>query len=543
MNFLSSLRQFIRRHDLIPDNARVVVGVSGGPDSLALLHALHQLAPEHGWQLHAATLNHGLRPEAEAETHFVAELAAAWGLGCTVEQADVRALAAQPGVSLEEAARLARYAFLGRVAQRLGAPVIAVGHHADDQVETILMHLLRGSGLAGLRGMPPSVALGRLRLSSERIANPPPELPAHQPDSQSGGGSCDDVHLVRPLLAFTREEILAYCRAHDLEPRWDESNQDETFFRNRLRHGLIPQLKAINPNLTATLSRTAFALQGDYEALDARRRALWATLAREEPGRVRLALSPFRALLRGDQRALLRRAMAALRPKHRNISWEHTERVLDVLAAHPQRASGGPYTLTAGLEAWLSYDWLDVQEPDFIPGDVPQIEEPRPLTLPGELTLNPGWRLTARAVTWRPGEEAPWRRRSSPDVIWLPAEIPAPLLLRPRRPGDYMRPLGLGGDKTIKDLMNERRIPRAARPRWPLLTDAAGGILWLVGSRASELAQTSPDAGRAWEITLTGQVNHASIRHQGQEDAGGLALDGERPTEGAGGPGRSDAGE
>jgi tRNA(Ile)-lysidine synthase len=352
--------------------------------------------------------------------------------------------------------------------------------------------------------MPPSVALGRLRLSSGLNANLSASLPAHQPDSQSGGKNFQGIHLVRPLLPFTREEILAYCRTYDLDPRWDESNQDETFFRNRLRHGLIPQLKAINPNLTTVLTRTAFALQGDYQVLNAHRRELWRDLAQVEPGRVRLRLSAFRTLMRGDQRALLRRAMAVLRPRHRNISWEHTERVLDVLATHPERASGGPYTLTAGLEAWLSYDWLDVQEPDFIPGDVPQIGEPGHLTLPGELTLNPGWRLTARAVTWRPGEEAPWLRRSSPDIIWLPAETSGPLLLRPRRPGDHMRPLGLGGDKSIKDLMNERRIPRAARPRWPLLTDAAGGILWLVGQRASELAQASPDAARAWEITLSG---------------------------------------
>ncbi len=485
MNFLVTLRQFIRRHDLIPDNARVIVGVSGGPDSLALLHALRQLAPQHGWQLHCAALNHGLRPEAEAEAHFVAELAAAWDVGCTIERADVRAMAAQPGVSLEEAARQARYAFLGRVAQRLGAPVIAVGHHADDQVETLLMHLLRGSGLAGLRGMPPAVALARLRLPS-----------------LSHGERFEGIRLARPLLPFTRDEILDYCRAHDLTPRWDVSNLDQTFFRNRLRHDVIPRLKEINPNLTRVISHTAWALQGDYESLDAHRRALWAAIVRVEPGRVRLRLQAFRGLLPGDQRALLRRAIAVLRPRHRNISWEHTERVLDVLAADPQRASGGPYTLTAGLTAWLSYDWLDVQEADFISPDVPQIRQAQPLPLPGEVALGPVWRLRARMVRWKPGA-APWRQQPSPNIIWLPADAPGPLLVRPRQPGDRMRPLGLGAVKRIKDLMNERRIPRSQRANWPLLVSRDGEIVWLVGRRVSELAQAAPDAGRAWEITLT----------------------------------------
>jgi len=492
MQFLARLRQFIHRHDLIPGNARVVVGVSGGPDSLALLHALSLLVPEHGWQLHAAHLHHGLRAEAEEEAHFVGEIAAAWGLGCTIERVDVRAIADQPGVSLEEAARQARYAFLGRVASRLGAPVVVVGHHADDQVETILMHLLRGSGLAGLRGMPPAVALGALRLTALRSV-----ISVQYSASNEGPG----VMLVRPLLPFTRDEILAYCQANDLQPRWDASNEDVTFFRNRLRHQVIPQLKEINPNLTTVLTRTAFALQGDYEVLDAHRRALWGELAQVEPGRVRLRLQAFRASPRGDQRALLRRAIAVLRPEHRNISWEHTERVLDVLAADPHVASGGPYTLTAGLVAWLSYDWLDVQESDFIPTDVPQISEPRHLPLPGSVGLGPGWRLQAREARWQPGEP-PWLRQKSPDFVWLPVEIPQPLTVRPRQPGDVMRPLGLHASKTIKDLMNERKIPRPARPRWPLLVDGRDRILWLVGQRASELAELDPAAGRAWEIEL-----------------------------------------
>ncbi|HEY81440.1 MAG TPA: tRNA lysidine(34) synthetase TilS [Caldilineae bacterium] len=486
MHFLARLRRFIRIHNLIPDRARVVVGVSGGPDSLALLHALHRLAPQRGWQIHAAYLNHGLRPEAEAEAHFVAELAAAWGLGCTIERADVMAIARQPGVSLEEAARQARYAFLARTAHRLDAPVVAVGHHADDQVETILMHLLRGSGLAGLRGMPPAVDLGALRLTA---------MNASETGDRAG------IALIRPLLPFSREAILAYCREQGLEPRWDLSNLDRTFFRNRLRHDIIPRLKEINPNLTVTLTRTAFALQGDYETLEAHRRALWDELAQWEPGRVRLELAPFRALLRGDQRALLRRAIAALRPEHRNIRWEHTERVLDVLAEHPTRASGGPYTLTAGLIAYLSYDWLDIQETDFIPADAPQILHPQRLPLPGQTPLGPNWRLRASETAWEPGE-APWKKAYSPNVIWLPIDIPRPLMVRPRRIGDNMRPLGLPADKPIKDLMNERKIPRAERDRWPLLVDSEDRILWLVGHRASELTRIPPDANRAWEIEL-----------------------------------------
>ncbi len=497
MSFLTTLRHFIQKHGLIPQNARVVVGVSGGPDSLALLHALLQLAPDQGWQLHAAYLNHELRPEAEEEAHFVAELAAAWDIGCTIERVDVKRMAQRPGVSVEEAARQARYAFLWQVAARLDAPIVAVGHHADDQVETVLMHLLRGSGLAGLRGMPPSTPLSSLRLNMLPANEALPflhrsELPAH-------------VRLVRPLLPFTRQEILHYCQEHHLQPRWDLSNLDTTFFRNHLRHEIIPRLAAINPHLTTGISRMAFALQGDYEVLTAHRQALWRELAQVEPGRVRLELTPFRALLIGDQRALLRRAISELRPDLRNISWEHTERVLDVLSLEPQRASGGPYTLTAGLVAYLSYDWLDVQEAQFVPTDVPQILEPKRLRLPGKVDLGPNWRLVAREVDWEPGE-APWKQWHHANVLWLPWHIPQPLRVRPRKPGDRMQPFGLPSQKRLKDLMNALKIPRSERPYWPLLVDAHDRILWIVGRRASELARVAASDLRAWEILLEYRV-------------------------------------
>lgn len=489
MHFLPALRQAIHHERLIPNHARIVVGVSGGPDSLALFHALGQLAPEYGWQLHAAYLHHGLRPKAEMEAHFVAEIAAAQGAGCTIERSDVRAIAAQPGVSLEEAARQARYAFLGRVALRLGVEIVAVGHHADDQVETVLMHLLRGSGLAGLSGMTPSTPLSGLHLTA---------LPAEdRPDF-------GPIRLIRPLLNFSRTQILAYCQQNGLQPFWDASNTDETFFRNRLRHDIIPQLKTINPNLTTVIGRMTKVLRGDYEVLDGHRRRLWQTLAQTEPGRVRLELALFRTLPSGDQRALLRRAIAVLRPEHRNVSLEHTERILEVLAAHPCRASGGPFTLVSGLTAWLSYHWLDIQEPDFIPKDVPQISQPTPFSLPGEVVLGPNWRLKAREVGWEHGETPPWHAQQAPNVIWLPSHTPQPLFVRPRQPGDRIHLFGLNATKTIKDLMNELKIPRFVRKRWPLLLDGDGRIVWLVGYRASADTRLPPDTSHAWEIGLFG---------------------------------------
>lgn len=483
---LSDLRRFIRRHALLAQGARIVVGVSGGPDSLALLHALRELAPEFGWHLHAAYLHHGLRDEADAEARFVAEAAAAWGIGCTIEQRNIAVVAARPGVSLEEAARQLRYAYLAEVAGRLGAGYVAVGHHADDQAETILMHLLRGSGLAGLCGMLPATPLASLRLT------------ALTPDQRPDAGA---IHLVRPWLETSRAEILAYCQANGLQPRSDASNADPAFFRNRLRHQALPLLRQLNPNLTTIWGHTAAALQGDFEVLDAHRRQLWQSLALVRPGRVSFDLDAFRSLPSGDQRALLRRAIAALQPDRRDINWAHSEGLLDVLADDASASSGGPYPLVAGLSVWVSYSRLEVAA-DFDSSDFPQLSDPLPLTLPGQANLGSGWELTARHAEWSPEEMPPWTDVRDPNFLWLPSNFSSPLWVRSRRSGDRVQVLATGGSKAITDLMTELKLPKPARPRWPLLVGPEADILWVVGRRAAAGIRLAADAHSAWEVHL-----------------------------------------
>jgi tRNA(Ile)-lysidine synthase len=198
---------------------RLVVAVSGGPDSLALLHLLSRRELHPAANLVVGHLNHQLRPSAAADATFVAETAAAWGLECHTESVDVAGLARRDGLSLEEAGRGARYQFLARLAHAVGAAHVAAGHNADDQAETVLMHFLRGAGLSGLRGMRP--------------AGPLPGDPA--------------ITLLRPFLTTGRAEIEAYCQEHGLAPLTDASNTDTTYFRNRLRHELLPYLAGYNP--------------------------------------------------------------------------------------------------------------------------------------------------------------------------------------------------------------------------------------------------------------------------------------------------------
>ncbi len=475
------VRVAIEEHGLLPPGEPVVVGVSGGPDSLCLLHLLRALAPAWDAALRPAHLNHGIRPEAEDEAAYVARLCAAWGLPCRIERVDVPARAAAQGLSLEEAARQARYAFLGRMARELGAPTVAVAHHADDQVETVLMHLLRGSGLAGLRGMRPLTPLEELHLG---------------PEADAGGG-LQGVRLARPLLDATRAEIEAYCRDQGLEPLCDRSNLDTTLFRNRIRHELLPYLEGYNPNIRALLCRTAEALAGDHDLLRGLLAEAWPTVARQEAAEgIVLDLAALRGLPVGLQRSVLREAVQRLRRSLRDIAFEHIETARRIVA---YGRVGDQATLPGGLLLTLGYDaaLLAAQGVGWPPEERPRVAGPLPLALPGQAILPDGrWRLTARLL---PRGDLPegWRTNADPYTAFLDADrLQGPLLLRPRRRGDALYPLGLGHRQDVKDLLINAKVPRHERDSLPLLL-CGDDVAWVVGVRVDARYAIADETRRA----------------------------------------------
>ncbi|HFQ92544.1 MAG TPA: tRNA lysidine(34) synthetase TilS, partial [Anaerolineae bacterium] len=275
----------VRPYPLTPPSAKIIVGVSGGPDSLALLHLLRQLCGT-DW-LVVAHVQHGLRPSAPAEADFVRETAAAWNIPFVETQVDAAELARQAGMTVEEAGRHARYRFFAQTARQFGAEAVAVGHNADDQAETVLMNLLRGSGLAGLGGMRP---VGR------------------------APGAADLV-LLRPLLHTSRADIEAYCAACQLQPRHDESNRDVSYFRNRIRHQLMPLLAAFNPQIKPHLGQLAQVVQADYDLLQQLFQEKQPDLlAGQGEGWLALRRSAWRKLPVSWQRLALRQAVLAIRP-------------------------------------------------------------------------------------------------------------------------------------------------------------------------------------------------------------------------------------
>ncbi len=464
----------------------VVVGVSGGPDSLCLLHVLCRLCGEYDLDLHVAHLHHGLRgDEADADAEFVRGLAADWQLPCNIEHADVPTLAHEHRLAVEEAARNARYVFLARVAGEVGAKTIAVGHNADDQAETVLMHFLRGSGLAGLRGMLPITLLENYRL---------PATGEHGEPIQDSKCRVQNPKLFRPLLKVTRAEIEAYCSFHGLEPRFDRSNLDTTYFRNWLRHEVLPLLARHNPNVQEVLCRSARVIADDYALLRTLLEETWPQVVIEETKEaIVFDLAAWRGLATSLQRSALREAIHRLRRSLRNINFIHVENALEVAR---DGKTGDQATLPQGLMLTLDYDRFTVAAgrgdargwlPDW--PLLPPATEGLLLNIPG-MTPLPGSDWAVDAVIVDIAELAPgWEANADPWRAFLDAQaVGTRLALRTRRAGDRFQPLGLGGHEVkLADFLTNRKVPRAVRDRLPLLA-CEWGIAWLCGQRVDERA-------------------------------------------------------
>ncbi|NPA93081.1 MAG: tRNA lysidine(34) synthetase TilS [Chloroflexi bacterium] len=468
---LAKVGQFAQRACGLPRGARVVVGVSGGADSLTLLDALHRL----GYTVIAAHYHHGLRAEADADEAAARTLAQALGVPWVRESGDVAALAAARGLSLEAAAREARYRFLFRVAQTYQAEAVAVGHTADDQAETVLMHILRGSGLAGLSG-----------LRARRV------IPAWDATRA----------LVRPLLPLRRAETVAYAHAHGLPVRWDASNWDRRFFRNRARLDLLPRLRAENPAVDAALVRLAEAAAADEDFLAAEAaRRLPQVLAARGKGYIALARTAFLQAHPALQRRWLREMAATLTGQQPEFAQVELARER---AQHPGR---GAHPWFGGLRLWVEpqHLWLTTAETALPTEAWPQLPTDDTFFLPaGErLKLADGWVLEASPPQPLPAD---WRTRASAAAVWLDAtQMAFPLTVRPRRPGDVIAPLGLDGRQKISDLMINAKIPQRLRARWPLVISRQR-VVWVPLLALAHHARITPQTRVAVQLRISKEV-------------------------------------
>lgn len=363
---------------------------------------------------------------------------------------------------------MARYDFLARVARQESAPVVAVGHHADDQAETVLMHLLRGSGLTGLQGMRP---VGRL-----------PNDPA--------------LWLWRPLLHATREEIERYVAEQELEPARDESNADTGFLRNRLRHELLPILEGYNPQIRRRLIEMADLVAADEALLQTLTDHAWRDVAlAESDNPVELRRERWHALPLALRRRVLRRAITTVRPELRDVGFRTLEAARQVAESGPVGSLRADLPGDVALLTGYGSIYVVVGEIDFSRGhpQLPIADASLALAVPGSVALAGGWRLTSEWIdAW---DEKTVRGNRDPWTAYITHRPDAPLTVRARRPGERVRPLGLGGEKKLKEIMIDRKIPAHLRGRWPIVANG-DHVVWVVGHMLDERARAEPDGRR-----------------------------------------------
>jgi tRNA(Ile)-lysidine synthase len=455
---LHNVRKTIDEYALFTPGATIVVAVSGGADSVALLDMLASFR-DLQLRLVVAHLNHCLRgEESDGDEAFVGELAERYHLRRMIRRVDVAALARERKVSLEMAGREARYRFFDEVARECGASATALAHHADDQAETVLMRLLRGTAGTGLAGMTPASHGGR---------------------------------YVRPLLGITRGDIESYLADRGLACRHDGSNDDPAHLRNRIRHQLLPLMAQYNPSIRARLADTAAALAADEQLLAEMTGIEFSRVSTTRDNGVVLDLRSLRTRGRGMRLRLYRRAIATVkkgleRISHRNL--DAIDRL--VLSAVPQSS----IDLADGVLLRRCYEELF-----FCRGGRAAEFGPYEFLIPGSGTydLPGGGRLRVDSpVAWEGGDHDS-ARQTGIDLD----RAPFPWLVRTFRHGDRIVPSGMSGHKKVKEIFMEHKLPRELRQRLPLLL-CGSDIIWIAGVRVSEMARARHGTARGAVVEI-----------------------------------------
>jgi tRNA(Ile)-lysidine synthase len=442
----------MRAHRMVARGGRVLVALSGGPDSVALLHILRELEARGELTVAGvAHFNHRLRGDtADADERFCRELAAGLALPIEIGADDIRARAAAAHRSIEDAARIARYAFLETAADRLGAEAIAVGHSLDDQAETFLLRLIRGAGPRGLAGIRPKA--GR---------------------------------VIRPLIEVARKDLRAYAAERHLAFCDDETNADWKVPRNRIRHELLPFLERYSPGVAAVLAREADIAREDEEFLSQVAIDLAPGIVLSTTRGIELNIELVADVHPTVASRLVREALERAAPG-RFFGREHIRSVLGLMAAAEGAAVSVP-GITARREGPRLVLGGGVPEPFSNSFRIP-------LSIPGEVAL-PGWSVSASASDGVPGAGPGAGRNGA--VAVAAGGLKLPLAVRSRRRGDRFRPLGMGGQgRKLQDFLVDRKVSRNERDTLPLVVDSDDRIVWVVGqSIAEDFRVTAPSQG------------------------------------------------
>jgi tRNA(Ile)-lysidine synthase len=449
--FIDKITGTIHTYSMLAGGETVLTGLSGGPDSVCLLHVLHALKSKFPLSIHAIYVDHGLRPgETSGEIEFCKKICSSLSVPFVTKVIDVKNHAAQKGLNKQEAARELRYRVFEETAHEINARKIALGHTADDQAETLLMRLLRGSGTTGLAGIPP------VRKS-----------------------------IIRPLIETEREAIEGFLHAKNIGFMVDSSNLKETYIRNKIRLSLIPRIKEFNPDIIKTLSKTAAILSEEDKYLELIvTKTLMKLISRKTDNRIELFLAPLEVMDKVILRRVLRRAIDETRSL-RGISFIHIEDIIELIKLG---TPGDRLYLPRGIRAIKDYSTL------VLTSEPPVELNDYLLEIPGETILKEAGIVikSYEVESCDPGAVRHNFGLWSTSGIFDADKITFPLTARPRKDGDFFYPSGFGRKKKLQDFFVDEKVPRDERARTPLIV-SGGNILWVVGYRGDERFSVTGD--------------------------------------------------
>ncbi len=461
----NSVLQSLKSDLLISSGEKMVVAVSGGADSVCLLHILSHISSRLSLKLHIAHLNHQLRGKAsEEDASYVSDLAKRLHIEATIAHKDVNSYRLEKKISLEEAARELRYTFISEVLSQLDAAYVAVAHTRDDNVETILLHILRGSGISGLRGLQ---SRSVLHVGQEKQA----------------------VNIVRPLLQISRAETAAYCKKFRLKPRLDASNLSLRFSRNRIRHDLIPTLKTYNPGIEKALLRLASIAAEETAFIEELTSQIWGEIVKEQSNLLSLDIKKLSLLDTVIQKQLLRWTVRYLLGDAKDLEAEHVQKML----AFMKKPAGKTLHLPHKLQLHRGYQHLVVNFEDNKACPLPLLEKEYKLIIPGCNRL-PGWQIKCDILDSG--------RQSFGTGFTADLDLQksgSELIVRTRRRGDTFQPLGMQHPKKLQRFMSDAKIPLSWRDRVPLICRGEQ-IIWVAGWRIADSVKLSHITGKILRI-------------------------------------------
>jgi tRNA(Ile)-lysidine synthase len=463
--------RFILENRMVSKGECLLLAVSGGADSTCLLHIMVSLKDKLGIGLHVAHLDHQLRgEESEADADYVVRLSDSLDIPVTVSKADVRGYQQKHRLSLEEAAREVRYDFLSETAAAVGADVIAIGHTLDDQVETIMLHIIRGSGIAGLVG---------LNAKSERLLN------GYQ------------LNIIRPLLEVSREETQQYCLEHNLMARVDSSNQSLSMLRNRIRLKLLPELKKYNPGFVESLLRNSAIAADEIVFLDSEAEKVWDSAVKEQDDIIILDKERFGALPDALKRHLLRVAIKRLLGTLKDIEERHIGEIMGVLEKQAGKYINLPYGLIFAVEYGRYLLGSDIKA--LCP--FPEIFGESEVNIPG-VTVISGWSIETSIAEKVVAGDSDNEFTAFVDFD----KTGGSLIVRSRVEGDRFQPLGFDTPKRLNRFMIDLKIPQSWRERIPLVCchgqglPVRGQITWVAGYRIDDRYRVTDKTKRVLKI-------------------------------------------